>query len=69
MDVTLYVGHVLPDLLIFDRLPTAFTPRFTITTPSIIEDNNNKNPDNDVPPAPHLTSPPRSDHTPLRASA
>ena len=49
-----YVSHVLLDVQIFDGLSTGFTP--TITTPSIIEDSNTENPDNNVPPAPHLFS-------------
>jgi hypothetical protein len=59
IDVALYAGHVLPDVLIFDGLPTAFTPTLTITTPKTPTMTCHR----------HLTSPPYSDHTPLCASA
>ena len=47
MDVMLYMSWVLPDVLVFDGLPTTFTP--TSITRSIREDSNTENPEDDVP--------------------
>ena len=47
MDVMLYMSWVLPDVLIFDGLPTTFTP--TSITRSIREVSNTENPEDDVP--------------------
>jgi hypothetical protein len=57
MDVMLYMSWVLPEVLIFDGLPTTFTPTSTIITRSIREDSNIENPEDDVPLAPPLPIP------------
>ena len=53
----LYMSWVLPDVLVFDGLPTTFTPTSTIITRSTREDSNTENPEDDVPLTPPLPIP------------